>query len=481
MNDSGKKAEIVEYRLALIHPDSRELLLERDAHRYCLPRIQIEANSRAALELRRAIRNTFGLDVLILDFMIAEGPSASIAFVEVTGDGQESSLMQASIAEVPRSELAEQERHRLVKILQGEDSNPFACVRWTKAAMAWLEEETGRTVSTQNGFEQFNAGFGFVLMRFRMEDGSAYWLKATAEPNEHELAVTTHLSELCGQYLPVFVAGNPAWNAWITREDATSVEGLSGEGINPESVLPCAVASMAALQTATIGHTGNFLGAGAFDHGLATLLLRSKEVFSYVEEAMGRQTSTEVERIRVPRLREMRACFEAACIRMGRLELPDTVIHGDMNPGNILMSRSHCQFIDWAEAYVGNPLITLQHLLLLNSMVEPDAKANLDRKLKAEYLTVFSQFCDASKVEEGFCYMPIVAAFSALLGRGDWLATDARREPRRQTYARTLARYMDRAARDLQHCARFSGAYITVPVDLKKQASAEVDLYESAL
>lgn len=481
MNDLRKDSERIDYRLALVDPGSGDLLFERDTRSPRLPRIQIEANSRAGLELRRAIRHTFGLDVLILDFMLVDGPSAPVAFVEVVGDGQGTGLMQASIAQVPRSELAEEERRRLVNILQGEDSNPFACVGWIKKAIVWLEEATGRAVSAQSGFEQFNAGFGFMLMRFRMEDDSVYWLKATGEPNVHECAVTAHLFELCGEYLPSFVASCPAWKAWITKEDATSLECLSREDMNLESVLPRAVRSMAALQTTTIGHTADLLDAGAFDHGLATLLSRSEEVFSYVEEAMGRQTSIAVEQIRAPRLREMRAFFEAACIRMGRLELPETVIHGDINLGNILVGRPHCQFIDWAEAYVGNPLVTLQHLLLLNPVVVPDERAQLERRLKAEFLTSFSEFCDASKVEEGFCYMPLVAAFSALYGRGDWLTTDARREPRRQTYARTLARYMDRAARDLQHCAAFSGAYIAVPADLKKPASAEIDIYESVL
>jgi len=44
--------------------------------------------------------------------------------------------------------------------------------------------------------------------------------------------------------------------------------------------------------------------------------------------------------------------------------------------------------------------------------------------------------------------MPILAAASTLYGRGDWLHSPRRNDPRRQSYARSLARHMDRAARE---------------------------------
>ena len=43
--------------------------------------------------------------------------------------------------------------------------------------------------------------------------------------------------------------------------------------------------------------------------------------------------------------------------------IPDTLGHLDLNPGNILISPDQCVFLDWAEAYVGPPFLTFQYLI----------------------------------------------------------------------------------------------------------------------
>ncbi len=63
---------------------------------------------------------------------------------------------------------------------------------------------------------------------------------------------------------------------------------------------------------------------------------------------------------------EIRNIFDEACGRMMELHLPETVIHGDLSAGNLAMHGRECRFIDWSETYVGNPVVSLQHILLLN-------------------------------------------------------------------------------------------------------------------
>jgi hypothetical protein len=131
---------------------------------------------------------------------------------------------------------------------------------------------------------------------------------------------------------------------------------------------------------------------------------------------------------------------------MEDLGLADTVLHGDMNLGNLLVAGERCVFIDWCEAYVGNPLVTFEHLLLLNQIEDPSLKASCDRCLRETYRTAMSKICDPRAIDAGFACMPLIAAASTIFGRGDWFRTPGRSDPRQQAYVRGIARHMDRAA-----------------------------------
>jgi hypothetical protein len=74
---------------------------------------------------------------------------------------------------------------------------------------------------------------------------------------------------------------------------------------------------------------------------------------------------------------------------MEGLAIPMTIVHGDMNYSNMLTGCRHCQFIHWYEAYVSTPFITLQHLLLLNKIENPEIKAFTDHLLKDKYKKVW--------------------------------------------------------------------------------------------
>ncbi|WP_425387678.1 phosphotransferase [Edaphobacter aggregans] len=161
---------------------------------------------------------------------------------------------------------------------------------------------------------------------------------------------------------------------------------------------------------------------------------------------MAQQISTKVPRLERQRLSEIGLIFQDACLRMEDLGIPDAVIHGDMNRGNILFDLFddfHCRFIDWSEAYIGNPFVSFQHLLLLNT---GELRETNDLRLKQAYRRAWLGLLDPVQIDAAFALMPLLAAASYLYGRGDWLRSSRRNDPQRQSYARSLARHMDRAA-----------------------------------
>jgi hypothetical protein len=439
--------ETTEYRLVLVLPESRKILAISGVGGYRLPSIGILQWMRPAEQLREAIHMAWNLHVLILDFF-HDSPFCAVAEVLVLG--RPTDLKAVLLEQLPISELSEQQRVEIGSILAGDcqASSPFSRIGWIDEAIAWLEAETGRKLSSKRDIEQYNAGGEFALVRFHMEDDSGYWLKATGEPNAHELSVTTLLSKLCGRYLPELISSKPEWNAWLMSAKATCVTEIPTAPLQLFKQLEDAVVCMAKLQIKTQGYGLDLLGAGAFDQGLQVFKDHAAELFDYLEEAMSLQTSTKAPRLGKKCIHGLRGIFKEVCQRVEDLAIADTIVHGDMNRGNILTDGGHCQFIDWSEAFLGNPLITLQHLLLLNKAENFEIRNFINLLLKQRYLDVWAASRDPDSLDKGFVYMPILAAASTLYGRGDWLDSPRRNDPRRQSYARSLARHMDRATRE---------------------------------
>jgi Phosphotransferase enzyme family len=439
--------ETTEYRLVLVLPESRKILAISDVDGYRLPLIGVPQWTRPAEQLRVAVQTAWKLSVLILDFF--DGPPLC-AVAEVLVPSESVGFKAVSLEQLQISELSEQQRAQIASILSGNApaTSPFFRVGWIDEAIAWLESETGRKLLSKHDIEQYNGGDSFALVRFHMEDDRDYWLKATGEPNVHEFSITTLLSKLCGSYLPELISSKPEWNAWLMSGEAACVTEVPTAPSQLFTLLEDAVRSMAKLQIQTQGHNLDLLDAGAFDQRMQVFQDHTTELFDYLEEAMSLQTSTKAPRLEKTRIQRLRAVLEEVCQRVEHLAISDTIVHGDLNRGNILTGSGHCQFIDWSEAYLGNPLITLQHLVLLNKVENSEISHFMNLLLKQRYLGIWAESHDPEALDEGLVYMPILATASILYGRGHWLKSPKRNDPRRRSYARSLARHMDRAARE---------------------------------
>jgi Phosphotransferase enzyme family len=440
--------ETIEYRIILVLPDSGRLLALYGTRGYRLPRVSIPQRTRPAGQLQKAIKSTLGLSVFVVDFCLPQDGLPCYVIVEALRPQKIFELIPVPLGAIASSELSERQRVQLALLLSI-TLQPSVCqIGWVDQALSWLESETAKTLSSRSQVEQFNAGGGFSLIRFSMDDGTDYWLKATGEPNLHELTITKLLSELSRDHLPSLISVRPEWNAWLMLGESTSMAAMAEEPHEVGGFLERAAVAMAELQMKTEGHASDLLGAGAFDQSLETFEVHSEDLFEFLEEAMTLQSSTKVLRLERSRLQELRTLFTEICRRMHDLHLPTTIVHGDINCGNILMSREHCHFIDWCEAYLGNPLLSLQHLLLLNKTENLELHDLINQGIKSRYRATWLESCNAEALDEGFIYMPLLAVGSTLYGRGDWLTSARRNDPHRQSYARSLARHMDRSARD---------------------------------
>lgn len=440
--------ETYEYRIVLVHPGSRAVCVLERGDKHCLLRVGIAQRTRLTREVQKLLREAWNLSIVILEILPTVDRMSTCAVAELLHREVPSGFRAVRADQLSKEELSEQERGLLQAILDEEVSTPFATVGWIDEAIAWLETASGARVFAKAEVEQYNAGGGFALIRFRMENGRSYWLKATGASNKHERAVTMLLSRLCTGYVPEVIAERPAWNAWLMYDEGNPIAALTGENSSIVQTLECAVKSLAELQMKTMPSKLDLLEAGAFDHRTDVLRSKAETLFAYIDEAMDAQTSTKVPRVSAKRLCDLQSLFVDVCGYVKDLEFPDAVLHGDLNLGNIMIAQDRCVFVDWCEAYVGNPLVSFDHLLLLNPIKDCSLKAASNQRLRDTYRTSMSSLCHPSAIEAGFAFMPLIAAASTIFARGDWLQTSLRTDPRRQAYVRAIARHMDRAARE---------------------------------
>jgi Phosphotransferase enzyme family len=440
MCTQNARLEQTEYQLLLVLPDSHKVLARLDGRGYRLPCVHIPKWARPAGELQKAIKAVWKLSVVILDLVPHPEDALQCVVAEVFSSYRPAGLAAVSVERLPDSEISERQRTIVQKILAGEcgERGCFSRIGWIDEAIAWLRCETGKSVALAEEIQQYNASGAFALLRFPMQDRSAYWMKATGAPNAHELAVTSALSKLCPEYLSPPIAVRRDWNAWLMREAGRPLETDLGL-----LALEQAVVSMSELQMTTVGSTEELRAAGAVEQRVGILRAHFSELLDYLEETMAQQISTKVPRLERERLSEIGLIFQDASHRMEDLGIPDAVIHGDMNRGNILFDEFRCRFIDWSEAYIGNPFVSFQHLLLLNT---GELKETNDLRLKQAYRRAWMGLLDPAQINAAFALMPLLAVASYLYGRGDWLRSSRRNDPQRQSYARSLARHMDRAA-----------------------------------
>jgi Phosphotransferase enzyme family len=439
-------ADTTEFRVALLDPSSWMLVTVRDSDGIHLPRVRIPKWTRPAEEINDAVREKWQLVSLVLTVLNGKNAQPACAIAEVMSPHSANlpcDLELHGIESIDTRDLDEDERAWLCDVVSGPPAvcGPFSRLGWLKEAQTWVKSDV--TGAEFNGdFRQYNASGTFALLRLSTKSGQSYWLKATGEPNRHEFSITIELEKLFPNYLPTLVAMREDWNAWVTEDAGATV----GDAHDPE-ILTAAVEALADLQLLSLDHISRLEAAGCMNRRLSAVQAHMTEVFAYLEESMGHQTSKKVMPVTSSRLGEIRFIVEDACERMQELCIPDCLVNGDINLNNILFDGQRFRFTDWAEGAIGNPFFTLQQVVqhITRDGEHLEWAPRLCGAYKKKWLGVLTE----RQIECAFVLMPLLTMVDYLYARGDWLYSSRRDDPSFQGFARTLGRCMDRAAAEL--------------------------------
>lgn len=236
----------------------------------------------------------------------------------------------------------------------------LAVVQWTDPSWRAEAEEWIRAALSDLGYaladpiEHSHVRPWGTVARVPTHDG-LLWFKA----NIARVAFEVRLIEvLAAQAVPQLVASE-ASRGWMLMEDAGPlVSDLHGEE-PPLAVWREFLGEHARLQLAAAPAAGELIAAGVPDRRLPNLLTPFERVLE--DDRLVRPPTPdalmpdELDRVYalMPKLRE-------SVTTLSVLGLPDSVQHDDLHPWNVCVDGDTYRFIDWGDACVSQPMLTLE-------------------------------------------------------------------------------------------------------------------------
>ncbi|MGD0469208.1 MAG: phosphotransferase [Terriglobales bacterium] len=440
------------YRILLLQKNGAELLVSGERPPHTLPCVEIPRWERVAENVIAAVRKRYGISAMCLFtpelsaatidgepplYQVMETREARIAAPDETRWICVNSFPDQSFADEQDLAAIIDMSRQIAGFQSGEAIGPFGRPGWIEELSSWVQHEIdpyGLRLSA--GFRQLNASPTFALLRLET-NGQAVWFKAVGEPNLREFPISVALSKLFPGFVPTVIATHPTWHGWLTTEFASSTLDEVPDACARER----AAQTLAELQIASVGKTDQLLEARCKELRVSSLLTLVDPFMEVMSQVMEQQQKTPPPVLDGNELLTLRGQIKEALSELAELNIPDTLGHLDFNPGNILCSADQCVFLDWAEAYVGNPFLTLQYLREHLMRLRQEKFVSGTDLVKA-YETKWHRILSPETVSAALDLAPVLAVFAYAAGTEAWRNPTIPREPKIAGYLRSWTRRM---------------------------------------
>lgn len=444
------------YSLIVFNPLGTAVLLDHQEGQDHLPKIQIPQFTRPAEEITTLLRNSWGLSsVFMFSGLLEDGPGDNYFAVLESQDGIgqhprgtewftiHHSLTSLLLATAERQALKlgyEKVQNRIHQ----NDVEPFTKLGWMSELQSWAGKAIHPLGMELLGFRQLNGCETFSLIRFETTQYPV-WFKAVGEPNLHEYKISLGLAHLFPNYVPSIIATRPEWHGWLMTDSG-------GQTLN-DSVSPLdwqsAIKALGNLQIESIGMAEDLANVGCRNLGTDTLSELVDPFLEVMGDLMRQQKKSPPSILTREEIHELGIILKDALHCMTALQIPETLGHGDFNPGNIIVGPERCTFIDWAEAHIGHPFLTFEYFL---SHIRKDypSIATYENDFRACYSKAWSSIASPEQIAEAFVFSPLVAVFAYAAGGYVWRDSERIKVPGFQGYLRSLTRKMKQEADLLQ-------------------------------
>jgi hypothetical protein len=185
-----------------------------------------------------------------------------------------------------------------------------------------------------------------VVLRFETTAGAAF-LKASIPFFAREATIMAALSVRTPGWVPDVAAADPAYGTLMEEMDGHVLADA------PEDTWGVGLARLAELQLAWVGRSDALLAAGAQDRPIAAL----ERLVTELEPVHARLAAAEPGAW--PAWEAVADGLAAPCASLAASGLPDTLVHGDLHPGNIIVRDGDARLFDWSDGAVSHPFADL--------------------------------------------------------------------------------------------------------------------------
>lgn len=439
------------YRLIVFNRGGTAVLLESCVSGYDLPLVSIPRFTRPAQEITTLLRGRWHLPcVLLFSNVFEETPNPVFSAVLeaqirtcALPEGMDWFPVHHAMSHLLKGKsrsFLESSYLKSTNRTVGPDTEPFGRLGWLRRLQDHVRSLVRPLGMELKDFHQLNGSETFSLIRFDTTH-QCLWFKAVGKPNLHEFSITLALAESFPEYIPSLLATQPACHGWLMADAG----GPSLDQLQDCSAWKRAVTALAALQIESIGKTTRLLKAGCKDLCSSELLSLVDPLFNLMVDLMKQQTKVPPPILSREELSELSATLKDSLQSLSVLRMPDTLGHGDFNPGNIVVGRERCVFIDWAEAHVGHPFLTFEYFLAHLRKDYPQ-RVPFEKDLRAAYAHFWRSIASAEQVAETFLLSPLVAVYAYAASSRAWQDPERLKAPSVQGYLRSLVRKMKQEA-----------------------------------
>ncbi|HSK66674.1 MAG TPA: phosphotransferase [Anaerolineales bacterium] len=270
-----------------------------------------------------------------------------------------------------------------------EFSLPWHDPAWMKQAHEWIHAEMSRrSIQVTGDIEQPHLYPWSTVLHVPTNEGKLFF-KATAPETMFEVPLTYRLAEWFPDRMPELVGVDLERGWMLMRDGGVQLR----QSIRPtQDIHPWkpVIRLFSELQAGAAEHVEELLAIGVPDYRLPILpdlyrqLLTDEKSLMISQEKGLTTTDWQI-------LKGMATRFEQICGNLAAYGIPESINHGDFHDGNILVRDGRIAIIDWADACLSHPFMSLRTffvsieiaLKLDDYVFTPEMAALLDYYLEA--------------------------------------------------------------------------------------------------